>query len=382
MHSSELAHDWLGPVPLSEIGESHNGALSPDTPLWFRKQEAEDGIKYQVLFQQEVIGVRLFSILSAICNAHSAKDAVLIDWEQIYRPRTAGDRYLRRIHIPLGKPWFQFLDDLRLFYHTLNGSDKEYNQYTIKLLSEGNTSVTHLFKLMEITRDEMKEILAEDSHMPQKGKMNEIRKRTIEMVERQESPTWQRLLEGHFERMEGGLLLPREHADLKVFFPQKTGETLHKRIVIPGSSTQRDISALRVERLIIRFTEELRHLAKTMVGLLEWETDSAGKRNILTGQAPVADQAVIKEMIFPDDPTKSNSIAVNRILGLLQLATLEPNITKNWPKQMPLPGREKLQVVGEAQIPVFTLRSKRAFERGEVIAGLEKKAGELAAKTV
>ena len=375
---SELPNDWHGPVLLSEIGSSHNDALSPETPLWFRTTNTEEGKRHQVFFQQEVTGAQLFSVLSATCNSHASRGGVLMDWKQIYKPENSGDRYLQKIHTVLGQPWFNFLNVLLLFYHTLRDGESERDQQIIRLFSEEGTSFARLFQEMNITRNEMREILREDPHIAQRGKMGEIKKRTMEIIERRDSPAWQRLLRDRFERIEGGLLLPREHSDLKDHIPQKAGETQSKEIIEPSTNAQKNIIISRVNRLAIRLVEEITYPERTMAGLLEWKTNANGMRTIFTGQVPPEDQSAIAPMVFLNQLINRSQNSINTTLGLLALATMDRDITRKWPREMPLPGRGKMQIVGEAQIPVFALMQAKKFAQGEVIARLEKKADELA----
>ena len=335
MHSSDLPHDWLGPVPLKEIGPSHNDAVSPETPLWFRKKEDGNEIRYQVFFQQAVTSMRLLSILSAICNVHMTTEGIRMDWRQISQPQTPEDHDLLKMHTPLGEPWSAFLNVLPLFYQVV--SEGKESSHTIKLFSKNNQRVLGYMRTKDTSSD--------PSNV--------------------------------FTPLNNGLFIEHKYAHLAEFIPETIGNDQLFSSLDSETNVQRDVYAFRMKHLTVLMREKFTHTEQTMAGLLEWKTDANGQRAIITETIPAEDQ-----YIFTDAFRNHHLHSINSILGLLQLATLERGITEKFPREMPIKRGGKLQGMSEAQIPVLALMHKNVFAQGEAITKLEEKANNLRNKLV
>lgn len=111
------------------------------------------------------------------------------------------------------------------------------------------------------------------------------------------------------------------------------------------------------------FVKPLLHWKKSENGDKTWDFDFLSRNQLPSQISELVDRDILDE--------EDRDPRLNPLAGLISIAYYSPDIVKQWPAQVGLPGGRHAQTMGPAQIPVLAMMRSNDLLKSEFLANLE-----------
>lgn len=386
---------------VSIIGEKVKGPLSDEllqSPLNLSVKKTPQGLEYFASISTILVGEDFHKFLALVAN--NVFDVgiygIVADWELPDDASSSGDQAyyqrLQSLHSKLGEVWITFENHRKRFISTINDKALEFSRYlplpfNLMTKAEVDKEIASRFKTSTLEKDRDK-FLRSISHLSadevrdllrgsrRNGKLNDrerymndrqLRFRLMHRV-RNSSIFGEQFLKsslwtGVYEEFFNDYRIVRVEPENEGTQPREIG---YRRFTKSDDCIDTELARNKIENNCVyelceedgRFKYRLVESSKPTNGMLpvvHWIKNNAGSRVLLADEL--------------NTPTVQFSL--DTLLGILTVAYFSPEIRKEWPQRVGLPGSYKQQEMGPAQIPVLALIRKNELEHSEFLEKLE-----------